>query len=106
MPEHVDTALRVLQFLLWVAVGLYTWVSNRDRATKEQLDALEAQVHGLKVEMVRLEERVRHLPSERAFAALANQVGEMVGQMRGLRDIVESVGRQYERVDDYLKGQP
>lgn len=86
----VDFAFRVVQLLLWIAVGLYTWQSSRHRATRDQVTALELKI-------VRLEERLEHLPTSHAITRLGESLA-------ALTERIDAALHRLDRVEQYLQG--
>lgn len=68
---------------------IYTWWSNREKATRSAIDRVEERV-------VRLEEDLRHRPSGPEITELRTQLGslhsdlqELVGSFRGVQRAVD-----------------
>lgn len=102
------------QWAVTVAVGLYVWVTGRQRASQAQIAELAATTdrrlttHGER--LVRLEEQLRHLPDDVEIKALTAGVaglqGDMKGlsaEMKGLSTVAKLMQRQIETMDEWLR---
>lgn len=108
-----DVGLDILKFVAWAAVGLYAWAMNRDRVTQQQIEALDKDqrkrfgdvgeaLQETQVTVAKLEERIEHLPSEKALSHIEREIGEMRGAIGGMRDTLARVDRLADRIDAYL----
>lgn len=84
---------KLLLDIVWkvglVVVGVYTWWSNRDKATKAAIDRVEKRV-------IRVEEDMRHQPTRAELQQLGVRIGdlhadlqELVGSFRGVQRAVD-----------------
>ncbi len=82
---------QTVQWLVVSALGIYTWLTNRQAAsTKELLE--------LRTRIVALEERIRHLPDHTAITELLGDMKAVRAELQGMQAIARSV----DRINDYL----
>ncbi len=100
---------RVGEFLCWVGAGIYTFLSNKDRVTHDQLKAFDEKLDAQELALARfeerIEERISHMPTEQTLTSLARELGHLRGAVDGFREEAARIVRQYERIDDWLKRQ-
>lgn len=89
--NELDFGFQTVQWLILTVLGIYTWITNRQAASTQEL--LE-----LRTRIVALEERVRHLPDHAAIT-------ELLGDMKAVRaqlDGMQAISRAVDRINDYL----
>lgn len=87
--------LSAVQWLVLTAIGIYTWLTNRQAASTQQL--LE-----LRTRIVALEEHVRHLPDQTAVTDLLGDMKAMRAELTGVKDALAPLARSLDRINDYL----
>lgn len=104
-----------LQFGLWIAVGLYSWLANRERASRAQVDTLRRELDRAESRVAVIEERVKHLPSSEEFGQISADLRVLVQRLDSEREkdtLVRSsfdqqfalMRAQYDRIDLFLRG--
>lgn len=89
--NELDFGFQTVQWLILTVLGIYTWITNRQAASANEL--LE-----LRTRIVALEERIRHLPDHTAIT-------ELLGDMKAVRaqlDGMQAISRAVDRINDYL----
>lgn len=95
-------ALQVLQFVLWAIVGLYAWSMSRQKATREQVEAVETRVAALEREHATLCERVRHVPRTSEFEQLRAAVTGLDERSQAMLSTVKSFDSRLTDIHSYL----
>ena len=112
-PSNWSLFLDFVQFILYVILGLYWWITNKDKATntsirelKEataaRLGVLESDMDGRmdkqEVRMARTEERIAHLPTRESIGKLHARLDELQkssarqgGELRGIHTAVDRI---------------
>ncbi|NBB09331.1 DUF2730 domain-containing protein [Pseudomonas sp. SLFW] len=93
--NELNFNLSAVQWLLLTAIGIYTWLTNRQAASTQQL--LE-----LRTRIVALEEHVRHLPDQTAVTDLLGDMKAMRAELTGVKDALAPLARSLDRINDYL----
>ncbi|UVK85217.1 DUF2730 family protein [Pseudomonas sichuanensis] len=89
--SELNFGFQTVQWVVVSVIGIYTWMTNRQAASAQEM--LE-----LRTRIVALEERVRHLPDHAAIT-------ELLGDMKAVRaELVAMQGltRAVDRINDYL----
>jgi hypothetical protein len=92
---ELSFSLSAVQWLVLTALGIYTWLSNRQAAS-----ALE--LHQLRTRIVALEEHIRHLPDQSAVTDLLGDMKAMRAELTGVKDALAPLARSLDRINDYL----
>lgn len=104
MDGNLDFALKALQLVLWIVVGVYTWQQGRHRATREHVERIEKASGEQQRQIDVLTERVAHVPTAAQVADLTASVRELVALFRGISGKVETVDMRLNRIEDFLHG--
>lgn len=104
----------VAQWVVTALVGLYAWITSRQRATQAQIGELAAATdkrlttHAERI--VRIEEQMRHLPEDSEIKGLTDRVAEIHGdlkavsaELKGLNNVTKIMQRQVEIMDEWLR---
>lgn len=105
-PSWVIAIVAVINLALSVSAIMFTWHSNRTRAQRVEIEALQARlaeesgrrrdvVGELRDRLTRMEAEMTHLPS-------AVQVAAMNGDLASLAGSVRSMDTRMERIEAYL----
>lgn len=111
--DSLRTTFLGLSVLIGVASLIYTWASNRQRASQQELESLRATVADegrrrassvgeLRDRVTRVEAEVENLPNHSQMSHLTSSVQEVKGDVSGMRDMLNMVLARVERVDNYL----
>lgn len=100
----------ILQFAVTAFVGAYVWVEQRQRATRDQLEAVRA-AHETRLDateraMAAVTERIAHLPNSTEFHRLEVAVTELRGEVRGsigaMTGKLDSVHHRTQLIEEFL----
>ena len=105
--------LDAVQLLLTIGVGLYAWLANRHRATREQIDKLrkdhEARLVALSERLIRAEAELEDKPTAKALHELALAISHFGGDLKavvarldGMAEIVGRLEKVADRQESYL----
>ncbi|AHZ80006.1 MULTISPECIES: DUF2730 family protein [Pseudomonas] len=89
--NELDFGFQTVQWVVVTVIGIYTWMTNRQAASAQEM--LE-----LRTRIVALEERIRHLPDHAAIT-------ELLGDMKAVRaelGAMQGLTRAVDRINDYL----
>jgi uncharacterized membrane protein affecting hemolysin expression len=111
--DMIRTTILALSLLVAVASLIYTWASNRQRASQQELHALRekvddegkrraAAVGELRDRVTCVEADIRNLPNHSQVAELTSNILEVRGDVGGVRDMLSMLGARIERIDNYL----
>lgn len=85
--ETLKFGFQVLQFLATGAIGVYVYISNKNRVTNDRITTLESDIDtrldDQSVRVAHLEEAANHAPTHADLAGLHKRITE-VGQDVGL----------------------
>lgn len=116
-PEATFESLRfwfsIVEFLITAGVWLYVWVANRNRVTQESAQRVEKELRGKiqtqEIEITTLKANVHALPTQIQMAAISNKVGEIDGDMKGVKAELKGLNEKFahftssvERIEDFL----
>jgi hypothetical protein len=85
----------IAQFLATGAIGVYVYISNKDRVTNTRITELEGYVekrldnHASRIATV--EETVKHIPSHGDIGEVRDMIGRVGGDVKGLAAEVKGV---------------
>ena len=93
--------------------AIYTWNTNRHRATRQEIENVRGRVAELEERraksigelrdrMGRLEAELPHLPSTETVHELAIRIEEMHGDLKGVTEALKGVKGQLETVNMHL----
>ena len=89
--NELDFGFQTVQWVVVTVIGIYTWMTNRQAASAQEM--LE-----LRTRIVALEERIRHLPDHAAITELLGDMKAVRAELQGMQAIARSV----DRINDYL----
>ena len=93
--EQLNFGFGAVQWLITVAIGVYSWFMSRQAASAQEL--LE-----LRTRIVALEEQARHLPSQAAISGLLVSLEAVRSDLSGMRNTIGGVQRSVENINAYL----
>lgn len=111
--DSLRTTFLGLSVLIAVASLIYTWASNRQRASQQELNSLRetvaeegrrraSSVGELRDRVTRVEAEVDNLPNHSQMSHLTQNIQEVKGDVGGVRDVLNALGKRIERIDDFL----
>jgi len=125
--EAAKFVFNVLQFLLTGGIGIYVYISNKQRVTRERVETVASEINqkldkmGTETDsrlddhsgrITRVEETIRHLPVDddlqniREVVATARATVEgLKAEVDGLRALMKPMQRTIELVHEYLLNQ-
>ena len=93
--EQLNFSFSAMQWVVLTVIGIYTWFTNRQAASTQEL--LE-----LRTRIVALEEHVRHLPDQNAVTDLLGDMKAVRAELTGVKDALAPLARSLDRINDYL----
>ena len=93
--EQLNFSFTAMQWVVLTVIGIYTWFTNRQAASAQEL--LE-----LRTRIVALEEHVRHLPDQTAVTDLLGDMKAVRAELTGVKDALGPLARSLDRINDYL----
>lgn len=93
--NELSFSFSAVQWLVTIAIGVYSWVISRQSATNQEVLELRTRV-------VTLEERVAQLPTQQQLSELLVQLSRVDSQLSSIHSHVQAQARRLERIDDYL----
>lgn len=106
-------AIATLSLAVSIATFIYTWNTNRARASHQELEKVKREVDEVDKHLNRglgetrdrlkaIETALLHLPSSNATHELALNLERMHGDMKELREALKGVQGQLETVNNHL----
>lgn len=93
--NDLDIGAQTVQWLILTGLGLYTWLTQRQAASAQQL-------HDLRNRLNALEEHIRHLPDPGAVTDLLGDMKAIRAELTGVKDALSPLARSLDRINDYL----
>ncbi|WP_028684131.1 hypothetical protein [Pseudomonas chlororaphis] len=93
--NDLNFGFQTVQWLVLTVLGIYTYLTNRQTASAQEL--LE-----LRTRIVALEEHVRHLPDQTAVTDLLGDMKAVRAELSGVKEALGPLARSLDRINDYL----
>lgn len=93
--EQLNFSFTAMQWVVLTVIGIYTWLTNRQAASTQELLVLRTRI-------VALEEHVRHLPDQTAVTDLLGDMKAVRAELTGVKDALGPLARSLDRINDYL----
>jgi Protein of unknown function (DUF2730). len=93
--EQLTFSFTAVQWLVMAAIGLYAWFVGR-------LSASAREVQELRLRIVTLEERLKHVPSQPEVSEMGAQLTKLDAQTEGLNRELKTMHTQLSRIEQYL----
>ena len=93
--EQLNFSFTAMQWVVLTVIGIYTWLTNRQAASTQELLVLRTRI-------VALEEHVRHLPDPAAVTNLLGDMKAVRAELTGVKDALAPLARSLDRINDYL----
>lgn len=93
--EETSFSLKTVQWVVMAVLGVYTWLTNRQAASAQEMMVLRSRI-------IALEEHIRHLPDHAAVTDLLGDMKAMRSELTGVKDALAPLSRQLDRMNDYL----
>ncbi len=101
------------QWIVTLAIGAYAWLTNRHRATRDEIQTARKEAadgHAAHEQrLTRVEETVKHLPDDEALAKLYEllhgtrmEVSAMRASLAALNDTTKATQRQVAGINEFL----
>jgi len=91
---------------LTMVVGIYAWATARARAAKEDMDRIADRVDQLERDMTVVQHDIDQLPTHSELQKMSDRLGDLHGDMKGLREGVIALTKTVDRMNDYLMQRP
>lgn len=102
----VKAWLMLVQLLVMVGVGLYSWITSRQAASDKDLSefkrAAAAAESDLRERLATLEAELRAVPTAQVVHELSAALRGLEASLQGFGSRVDSMQKSVERVNDYL----
>lgn len=104
--EEMKLAFQVVQFILTGAIGVYVYLTNKNKVTNDRISAFETDVdkkfddHGQRI--TRVETLVGNVPSHSDLADLHEKINEVAGSMQQLRGEFSGAVRTLQLIHETL----
>ncbi|MFJ4141433.1 DUF2730 domain-containing protein [Pseudomonas sp. NPDC089734] len=93
--EETSFSLKTVQWVVMAVLGVYTWLTNRQAASAQEMMVLRTRI-------IALEEHIRHLPDHSAVTDLLGDMKAMRSELTGVKDALAPLSRSLDRINDYL----
>ncbi len=104
--ETLKFGFQVLQFLATGAIGIYVYVSNKNRVTNDRISTLESDIDtrldGQSVRVAHLEEAALHTPTHSDLASLHKRVTEIGGDVKLMRGEFKGSKHTLDLIHEHL----
>ncbi len=111
--EAAKFVFNVLQFLLTGGIGIYVYISNKQRVTTNRIQEMETEIddrlddHNGRIASI--EATIKHQPTTKDIEAVRDLVARVGGDVRalqsdfsGLRELIKPMQHTINLVNDYL----
>lgn len=96
----------LLQFLLTGGVGIYVYLSNRQRVTSGRIRELEEdmdeRLDDHHQRLARVEEHIKHLPTHADIGAVHERLNAIHGELQNLAGVVSALNRSLHLINEHL----
>ncbi len=103
----------VAQWFITLGIGVYAWLTNRHRATRDEISAARKEAADGRAEhdqrLTRVEETIRHLPDNEAIGKMYERINASHAELSAMRaslsainDTMKAMQRQVAVINDYL----
>lgn len=114
--QWLSAIVNVIALLLSVGAALYTWFANRERATRQQIEAVKGSVQQeatararsngeLRDRVKSLEVAMPHMPSQESFHQMGLRMEQMHGDMNTLSERMKGMSGQLDTINNFLMKQ-
>lgn len=93
--EDIKLALDIAWKAGVVLIAIYTWWSNRDKATKSAIDRIERRLQ-------RVEDDMRHQPTRADMNQLAERIGTLHADLQAMAGSFQGVQRAVDLMHQHL----
>lgn len=104
--EALKFYLELANLGLTCLVGIYVWITSRNRATNGRISKLETDVddrlENLSARLIALEERAKHAPTHEDFKRVHERLDKLSEEVGELCGTVKALVRQLDLVNQHL----
>ncbi len=93
--DEASFSLKTVQWVVMAVLGVYTWITNRQAASAQEMMVLRTRI-------ISLEEKIQHLPDQTAVTDLLGDMKAMRAELTGVKDALAPLSRSLDRINDYL----
>jgi len=93
--DEASFSLKTVQWVVMAVLGVYTWLTNRQAASAQEMMVLRTRI-------ISLEEKIQHLPDQTAVTNLLGDMKAMRAELSGVKDALGPLSRALDRINDYL----
>lgn len=112
-PDTLRLAFDVMQFLLTGGIGIYVYISNKNRVTNDRITTItktfEDQMIDKERRLCKVEEHVKHVPGHEDVTKLTGTIERIGGDVRvvkaeveGIRELIRANTRTMDLVHQFL----
>jgi len=96
----------VFVFIFNLIIAVYVFISSRQRATRNHVDTLAKEIFGrikkTEDKIITIESELEHLPGAKELHEVSNKVGELSGDLKGLRASVDGMNTSSQAMQSTL----
>lgn len=104
--ETLKFGFQVLQFLATGAIGVYVYISNKNRVTNDRITGLEndldARLDGQNERVAKFEEALQHAPTHADLSGLHKRITEVGGDVKLLRGEFKGSKHTLDLIHEHL----
>jgi len=100
--EATKVWIDAAQFLWMIAATIWAFWGNKAKETNARIDGIEKKTVDHDKWLTRVNEQVKHLPTNAELEELVGDVKALKAGMDGMRDALKGITRQLELINEYL----
>ncbi|ARO88166.1 hypothetical protein EBAPG3_010470 [Nitrosospira lacus] len=100
--ETLKFGFQVLQFVATGAIGIYVYISNKNRVTNDRITTLESDIDsrldGQGIRIAKVEEALNHTPTHSDLGALHDRITSvgkgvdfLAGEFKGVKNVLNVI---------------
>lgn len=105
MSTHLETAYIIWSFVnsaILLFIAIYTWLSNRDKASKEAIAKVGENVSHIDNRVGKLEEAIKHVPDDHDLDVLHKRITEVSESQKNMQGELHQMNLTLGRIHEYL----
>lgn len=88
--------------LMLLFIAVYTWISNRDKVSREAINALTVTVNDIDTRVATVEESIAHVPRQSELNGLHARITKLSDAQSGVSARVDEMNRTLSLIHQYL----
>jgi polyribonucleotide nucleotidyltransferase len=97
-----DSLLKIINFMLPIAVGIYTWIVTQNNDAHHEIKALDEKLTAATGRVSKLEGEITHLPDKDMVHRIELGMKDMQSRIEAQAEVVKAVERTMQRVETFL----